>query len=295
MARRLDFRDHRRELDRNRYVYAVVSRRARGLSIGVNLNPDKRCNFDCPYCQVDRTTPGGPSRVSVSDIRGELEDLLSRTADDLWATPPFDTVAPELRRVADVAFAGDGEPTTPPEFPAAARAAREARDRLAPGVPLRLLTNATLFHKDRVRAALAGFDELWCKLDAGTEAYFHVVDGTRLPFRRVLDNLLLVARERPIVIQSLFLALDGDGPGRRRDRGVGRADAGDHRAGRPDRSRAGLHRRPRAVRPALRAPRRKAPRYDRRRRSRRGLHRRRVRLRKDRGSSGAAPLSPATR
>ena len=49
MARRLDFKDHRRELDANRYVYAVVSRRARGLSIGVNINPDKACNFACPY------------------------------------------------------------------------------------------------------------------------------------------------------------------------------------------------------------------------------------------------------
>jgi len=213
VARRLDYRDHRRELDRNRYVYAVVSRRARGLSIGVNLNPDKRCNFDCPYCQVDRTTPGGPSRVDVPDLAAELEDLLHRAGGDLWAHPPFDTVAPDLRRVADVAFAGDGEPTTPSEFPAAARAAREARDRLAPGVPLRLLTNATLFHKDRVRAALAEFDGLWCKLDAGTEAYFQVVDGTRLPFRRILDNLLLVARERPIVLQSLFLTLNGGGPG----------------------------------------------------------------------------------
>ena len=212
MARRLDYKDHRRDLDENRYVYAVVSRRARGLSIGVNMNPDKACNFDCPYCQVDRTTPGGPSRVSVPDLAAELEDLLRRAAGDLWATPPFDTVVPELRRLADVAFAGDGEPTTPPEFPAAARAAREARDRLAPGVPLRLLTNATLLHKDRVRAALADFDELWCKLDAGTEPYFHVVDGTRLPFRRILDNLLLIARERPIVVQSLFLTLDGVGP-----------------------------------------------------------------------------------
>ena len=212
MARRLDTQDHRRELDANRYVYAVVSRRARGLSIGVNLNPDKACNFDCPYCQVDRTTPGGPSRVEVADLVAELEDLLRRASGDLWSTPPFDTVVPEMRRVADVAFAGDGEPTTPAEFPAAASAAREARDRLAPGVPLRLLTNATLLHKDRVRAALAEFDELWCKLDAGTEAYFHVVDGTRLPFARILDNLCLVARERPIVVQSLFLALAGAGP-----------------------------------------------------------------------------------
>jgi len=213
VARRLDFRDHRRELDENRYVYAVVSRRARGLSVGVNLNPDKACNFGCPYCQVDRTTPGGPPRVDVAALASELEDLLRRASADLWSRPPFDTVAVEMRRVADIAFAGDGEPTTPREFPAAARAARERRDRLAPGVPLRLLTNATLFHKDRVRAALAEFDDLWCKLDAGTEAHFHLVDGTRLPFRRILDNLLLVARERPVVVQSLFPAIDGAGPG----------------------------------------------------------------------------------
>jgi wyosine [tRNA(Phe)-imidazoG37] synthetase (radical SAM superfamily) len=212
VARRLDFRDHRRELGANRYVYAVVSRRARGLSIGVNLNPDKACNFDCPYCQVDRTTPGGPSRIDVDALADELSDLLGRAADELWAEAPFDSVERELRKVADVAFAGDGEPTTPPEFPRAASVVRELRDRLAPGVPLRLLTNATLFHKPKVHAALAEFDELWCKLDAGSEAYFQVVDGTRLPFQRILDNLLLVARERPIVIQAMFLALEGRGP-----------------------------------------------------------------------------------
>jgi wyosine [tRNA(Phe)-imidazoG37] synthetase (radical SAM superfamily) len=213
VARRLDYSDHRRELDENRYVYVVASRRARGLSIGVNLNPDKVCNFDCPYCQVDRTTPGGPSRIDVPGLEAELADLLGRVVEGgVFARPPFDSVDPALRRLADIAFAGDGEPTTPPEFPAAARAARAARDRLAPGVPLRLLTNATLFHKDRVRAALAEFDELWCKLDAGTEAYFHAVDGTRLPFHRVLDNLLLVARERPIVVQSLFPTCAGTGP-----------------------------------------------------------------------------------
>ena len=210
--RRLDFRDHRRKLDRNRFVYAVLSRRARGLSIGVNLNPDKACNFDCPYCQVDRTTPGQPARVEVAVLRDELEALLRRAGGALWDEPPFDTTAPALRRLSDIAFAGDGEPTLAAEFPQAVRAAREARDALAPGVPLRLLTNAALFHAQAVRAALPEFDELWCKLDAGTEGYFQLVDGTRLPLSRVLDNLLQVARERPIVVQSLFLALDGSGP-----------------------------------------------------------------------------------
>ena len=213
MKHRLDFRDHRRELDRNRFVYAVVSRRARGLSIGVNLNPDKACNFDCPYCQVDRGRPGGPPRVDVGALAGELAALLrGAAAGELWTRPPFDTAPPELRRVRDIAFAGDGEPTLAAELPDAAAAARNVRDALAPGVPLRLLTNATLFHAARVRAALSLFDELWCKLDAGSEDYFQLVDGTRVPLSRVLENLLLVARERPIVVQSLFLQLAGAGP-----------------------------------------------------------------------------------
>lgn len=213
MARALDFAHHERALDANRYVYAVVSRRAGGVSIGVNLNTDKVCNFDCPYCQVDRTTPGGPRQVDVPRLRDELEALLARAASGgLWESAPFDSVSVPLRRVSDVAFSGDGEPTSPPEFPAAARSAREQVDASGLGVPLRLITNATLFQQPRVREALACFDELWCKLDAGTEDYFHLVDGTRLPFRRVLDNLRTVARERPIVIQSLFLAWEGLGP-----------------------------------------------------------------------------------
>jgi wyosine [tRNA(Phe)-imidazoG37] synthetase (radical SAM superfamily) len=212
-SRALDFKDHRRELDENRYVYAVVSRRARGLSIGVNLNTDKLCNFDCPYCQVDRRTPGGPSAIDVARLAVELERLLDRVASGhLWEEPPFDTVAEPLRRLADVAFSGDGEPTTPPEFPPVALAVRAILDRRKLGVPLRLITNATLFDRPRVREALAHFDELWCKLDAGTEDYFHLVDGTRLPFAKVLKNLSDVARERSIVIQSMFLRYAGAPP-----------------------------------------------------------------------------------
>ena len=46
------FQTHSRNLFQdNRFVYAVVSRRSGGVSIGVNLNPDKYCNFDCVYCQ----------------------------------------------------------------------------------------------------------------------------------------------------------------------------------------------------------------------------------------------------
>ncbi len=213
MVRALTFADHGRDLDQNRYIYAVVSRRARGLSVGVNLNPDKVCNFDCPYCQVDRTTPGGSAEVDVPVLIGELDDLLGRVREGtLWQHPLFATATPGLRRLVDIAFAGDGEPTSPREFPATAQAVRELRDLRGLVAPLRLITNATLLDRPRVQSALPFFDELWCKLDAGTESYFQKVDGTRFPFRKILDNLLATARARSIVIQSMFLAWEGAGP-----------------------------------------------------------------------------------
>src|SRR5258708_32442252 len=65
----------------NRFVYAVVSPRARGLSIGINMNPDKHCNFDCVYCEVNRATPGREPRLDVEVMSEELEQTLALVQD----------------------------------------------------------------------------------------------------------------------------------------------------------------------------------------------------------------------
>jgi pyruvate-formate lyase-activating enzyme len=216
--RRMNFQDHRRDLRDNRYVYAVVSRRVGGLSIGINLNPDKVCNFDCPYCQVDRTVPGGDRAVDVDRMGQELDHLLHLVSKGLiWQTPPFDTTAPALRRVGDISFAGDGEPTASAAFDAAVEQVVKLRAAHGlSGVQLSLLTNATLFHRAGVRKGLARFwahgGEVWAKLDAGTEAFFQLVDGTTLPFERVLLNLAWAASVQPIVIQSMFHSWCGRAP-----------------------------------------------------------------------------------
>ena len=203
VTRSLRLDDHSRDILGNRYVYAVLSRRAAGVSIGINLNTDRLCNFACLYCQVDRTVPAGPHEVELDVLERELKAVLSGAVDPaLW-----DRVPARFRHVADVAFSGDGEPTSSHAFAEAARVVRRARDASAPRVPLRLLTNATLFHRDAVRRALPEFDELWCKLDAGTDASFGLVDGARMPLEHVLTNMLVIARARPIVVQSLFIAM----------------------------------------------------------------------------------------
>ena len=72
-----------------------------------------------------------------------------------------------------------------------------------------LITNASMFHRPPVQRGLAILDEnngeIWAKLEAGTDAYFHLIDRTPIPFRQILDNITAAARVRPLVIQSLFM------------------------------------------------------------------------------------------
>jgi wyosine [tRNA(Phe)-imidazoG37] synthetase (radical SAM superfamily) len=209
------FRSHPRSFERNLYVYPVLSRRARGLSIGVNLSPHKACNMDCVYCQVDRTTPGPVKAVDLDTVERELGELLPRAVSgEIFAGEPFRSAPPGLRRLADVAFSGDGEPTSFRGFlDAVRRVVRVKEECGVPDLPVRIITNAIDLDRDEVREALRFLDgrggEVWAKLDAGTEEYFRRVARTATPFPKVLRNIADTARERPVVIQSLFCRLDG--------------------------------------------------------------------------------------
>jgi len=210
--------DHSRSLNQNRYVYAVLSRRSGGVSIGINLNPDKVCNFDCVYCQVDRRTPGGDRRVDLNVLDGELRNILRKAKHgSLFTEPPFFGVEKPLQKVTDIAFSGDGEPTTYPKFREAVELAIRAKHDAGLGdLKIVLITNSAMLHRAKVKEVLSILDrnngEIWAKLDAGTAEYYRLVDVTKIPFERILRNLTDTARLRPIVIQSLFMRLHGEGP-----------------------------------------------------------------------------------
>lgn len=214
----LAYQEHGRHWRRNLYCYPVVSRRSGGLSLGVNLNPDKACNFDCVYCQVDRTTPPEIRKVDLNILRQELDDLLDRAlGGSLFSQPPFDCLGPDLRSVRDIAFSGDGEPTTCPQFGDAVAIAVEARrGRALHDTKLVLITNACYLTRPTVQEALRVLDgnngEIWAKLDAGTESHFAKVNRGTFPLRHVLDNITDAARVRPIVIQSMWMRLHGAPP-----------------------------------------------------------------------------------
>lgn len=212
------FTQHSRNWRTNRYVYPVISRRSKGLSIGVNLNPDKVCNFDCVYCCVDRTVPATIRQVDLDILRDELDHLLDLGhSGELFKQPPFDQTPAHLRRLNDVAFSGDGEPTSFPKFEDACRLVTELLERRGLNdVKIVVITNATLFHQPRVAQALEFLDnhngEIWAKLDAGTQEYYQFIERTGIPLSRVMDNIAAAGRLRPIVIQTLFMKVNNQPP-----------------------------------------------------------------------------------
>lgn len=212
------YRQHSRHFEQNRFVYPVVSRRSRGISIGVNLNPDKVCNFDCIYCQVDRRSESETRFVEMDQLLEELSGVLQLVhSGDLFAHPKFASTPAPLRRLNDIAFSGDGEPTTFRNFDEIIQRAADFKQQLVgSNVQMVLITNASMFHRDHVQRGLEILDqhngEIWAKLDAGTEDYYRLIERTKIPFRQVLDNIAAAAQVRPLVIQSLFMHVNGVPP-----------------------------------------------------------------------------------
>lgn len=209
---------HERTFEQFRFVYPVLSRRSRGISLGVNLNPDKICNFDCIYCQVDRTTTSETTFVDMPRLLGELDAALRMiVSGEIYQTEKFSRTPVDLRRLNDIAFSGDGEPTTYRNFDEIITACAEVKRRHGlDDVKMVLITNASMFHRPHVERGLAILDqnngEIWAKLDAGTESYYKRIDRTTIPFKQILDNIAAAARVRPLVIQSLFMRVEGQPP-----------------------------------------------------------------------------------
>jgi wyosine [tRNA(Phe)-imidazoG37] synthetase (radical SAM superfamily) len=199
----------------NRFVYAVISSRARGLSLGVNVNPDKKCNFDCSYCEVDRRVPARESRLDVEVMAAELRKTIAYIqSGKLAARPAYHSLPAELLQLRQVALSGDGEPTLASNFIEAVQAV--VRVRAVGGFfKMVLYTNGTGLDLPQVQRGLEFLtksDEIWIKLDGGTQSFIDKVNRPDVPLEKILSNILLVGRRRPVIIQSLFPAIHGDEP-----------------------------------------------------------------------------------
>lgn len=213
---RLSVTEHSRDASGMVYVYPVISRRAGGVSVGINLNPNNACNWRCVYCQVPGLTRGGPPPIDIARLRQELEMLL----DDILVGRFMEERVPEsARRLVDVAFSGNGEPTSAKEFPVAMTAVIEVLEqrKLLPDLPLRLITNGSLLDRPAVQAGIAALGraggEVWFKVDAVTPDALRHTNNTRTSSSIIERRLRACAALAPTWLQSCFFALDAKPPG----------------------------------------------------------------------------------
>lgn len=174
-------------------LYGPVPSRRLGYSLGINLFPPRKvCNFDCIYCHFGGTTE--------EDSRPEKSPLPS--ADEVGealANYLLSSARPEV-----ITFAGNGEPTLHPRFAEIVTEVVGVRDRLAPEVPLAILSNSTRVNDPRVRSALVTLDRRIMKLDAAEQETF--VQMYRPHQRSRVEEIIAgLCRLRPLTIQSLFV------------------------------------------------------------------------------------------
>ena len=202
------------------YVYPVVPRRAKGLSIGLNVNPDKRCTFSCLYCQINRNIRRELHSVDLDVLRKELHEALSAAVSgDIWSEPRYAPTPQNRRRINDIAFSGDGEPTCLVNFDEAVAVAAQVKAEFScDDVKIVVITNSTQLDQPQFQRALKILDanngEIWAKLDAGTDEFFQRVNrpDPSISLQQIVENIKAISRIRAVVIQTLLFKIEGNPP-----------------------------------------------------------------------------------
>ena len=179
----------------DKVIFGPVHSRRLGLSLGVNLLPtdNKLCSFNCIYCECGWGAKGVKPRFnSREDVRTLLSAKLREMVAD--GTPP-DVIT----------FAGNGEPTMHPEFPAIVDDTLALRDELCPSAKVSVLSNATMIGREEVRKALLKVDNNILKLDSAFDDTVRLIDGPNGDYSvaRTVERMKLFGGQ--LIVQTMFL------------------------------------------------------------------------------------------
>jgi wyosine [tRNA(Phe)-imidazoG37] synthetase (radical SAM superfamily) len=209
----LSTNNHDRDVVNKTYVYPVISRRAGGVSIGVNLNPNNACNWRCAYCQVPNLVRGVAPEIDLDRLGTELQAMLD---DVLLGDFMVRRVPEDCRKLCDVAISGNGEPTSCRSFDAVVAIILEHMKNSNLSIPLRLITNGSYVHKPHVQAGLKKMSEnhgeVWIKVDSVTDEGIRRINGIKLDEVRLRQQVEIAAKHCPTWIQTCMVAWDGHPP-----------------------------------------------------------------------------------
>ncbi len=209
---KLTTRNHSRDTAGLTYAYPVVSRRAGGLSIGINLNPNNACNWRCIYCQVPNLRRGMAPRIDLTRLHDELTGFLADVINGSFFQKAG--LSEKHYKIKDIAVSGNGEATSADEFDEVIKTIGCVRTETGLGndVGTVLITNGSLVKRSAVRAGLVhlnGLDgKVWFKLDTANRNELQQLNGTSLSPERMFDNLRVAAGLCTTWIQTCAFALD---------------------------------------------------------------------------------------
>ena len=195
------------------YVYPVISRRAGGVSIGINLNPNNACNWHCAYCQVPELKRGVAPAIDLPLLTAELTSMLEHV---LYGDFMQQRVPEQCRKLCDIAISGNGEPTSCSAFDRVISVITRVMLQLRLSIPLRLISNGSYIHKQHVQRGLAlmaeHHGEVWIKVDSVSAAGIRRINGVSLTSAHLRQQIAAVAGLCPTWIQTCMMAWDGQPP-----------------------------------------------------------------------------------
>ncbi len=212
----LTVNNHSRDIAGYTYVYPVISRRANGLSIGINLNPNNACNWRCIYCQVPDLVRGGAPVIDLDVLNNELLSLLYEIEHGDFYNR-FEVLA-EQRQIRDIAISGNGEPTSAQEFQSVIKLLSRIRNNhdVLSDCKIVLITNGSLLHQSQVQTGISELanigGEIWFKLDRATDNGISEINNAAFSVQRAKYNLGIAIKHCTVWIQTSLFSLDEQAP-----------------------------------------------------------------------------------
>jgi len=198
-----------REREKGVIIYPVYSRRSAGLSIGINLFPDKKtCQFDCPYCEVFPFS--GSAEFSLEQMEEDLRFVITSAKE-------------QNILIKDICFSGNGEPTLSPFFGSAFKLAEKIRVSEAASAKLVVITNGAGLLQPQTFTLLGdtcaadaapdnSYIDIWLKLDAGTPEWYKKINRCALQYEKLIEKIKEFTSCAAVTIQTMLCAINGEAP-----------------------------------------------------------------------------------
>lgn len=157
-------------------AFGPVPSRRLGRSLGINNIPPKTCSYSCVYCQLGKTSNIIVDRQSFYRPEDILRQVKRKVSEASFRNEKIDYLT----------FVPDGEPTLDINIGEEISLLRQI------GIPIAVVTNASLLWRDEVRDDLRGADFVSLKVDAVSQDLWKRINRSHrgLRLNMVLDGIM---------------------------------------------------------------------------------------------------------